>query len=333
MFIKVILDNLYKNMDKSKSIITQKDLLILRKLLEDGRKSSASISKEIDLGREIVNYRIKRLIKENLIVKFVPKINEKAMHYQEYIILLKLNLDDELSKEKFIRETIGNKYLIWTVKSQSGWDLIVRLYSQSIDEFKIKLSEILENFSDVLASYYTIINSEEIKQNEKQILSKNLFEENLTNKDFNIIKNETIIQTDEKDKEILDILEQDARIQYKEIADKLNISSDTVKYRIDKMKEAGIIENFMPVINFNKLGLYSFAAILKLSYLTKQQESEVNEFISSLDCVARAIKNLNSEEFFLNLIFSKKDEIENFKDKINSKFSNKIENFEIFDID
>ena len=89
-----------------KSIITDKDVLILKKLLEDGRKTSASISKEIDLGREIVNYRIKRLIKENLIVKFVPKINEKALNYQEYIIFLKLNLDDELSKEKFIKENI-----------------------------------------------------------------------------------------------------------------------------------------------------------------------------------------------------------------------------------
>ena len=141
-------------MNKKNSIITEKDVLILRRLLEDGRASSSSISKEIDLGREIVNYRIKRLIKENLIVKFVPKINEKALHYQEYIIFLKLNLDDEVSKEKFIRENIGNKYLIWIVKSQKGWDLIVRLYAESVEEFKLKLSEILEKFSDVLANYY-----------------------------------------------------------------------------------------------------------------------------------------------------------------------------------
>ena len=54
--------------DNSLSVLTEKDVLILKKLFEDGRKSSASISKEIDLGREIVNYRIKRLIKKNLIV-------------------------------------------------------------------------------------------------------------------------------------------------------------------------------------------------------------------------------------------------------------------------
>ena len=77
-------------MKNNKSIITDKDLLILQKLLEDGRKSSASISKEIDLGREIVNYRIKRLIKENLIVKFVPMTGMEmlSVYYVNKIILI-----------------------------------------------------------------------------------------------------------------------------------------------------------------------------------------------------------------------------------------------------
>ncbi len=148
------------------SIITQKDILILKQLLEDGRKSSSSISKEIDLGREIVNYRIKRLIKENLIIKFIPKINENAVNYREYNILIKLNLEDEISKENFIKEKIGNKYLIWIIKSKSGWDLMIRLYASNIDEFKKKLNEILERFSNNLTDYYTIISSDEIKEND-----------------------------------------------------------------------------------------------------------------------------------------------------------------------
>lgn len=318
-------------MTKDRSIITDKDVLILKQLLEDGRKSSSSISKEIDLGREIVNYRIKRLIKENLIVKFIPKVNANAINYQEYIILLKLNLDDELSKEKFIKENIGNKYLIWTIKSNKGWDLIVRLYAQSVDEFKEKLSEILENFSDVLANYYTIINSQEIKENEKETLSKELFEENIPKKDFEIIKKGEILQLDTKDKEILNSLQEDARIQYKEIADKLDISSDTVKYRIDRMKEQGILEGITPIINFNKLGFYQFAAIIKLPYLTKIEEEKICEYLKECKQIIRAIKSLNSEEFFLNLICDKEEDIESVEKQIKENFP-KISTFEYFKI-
>jgi Lrp/AsnC family leucine-responsive transcriptional regulator len=317
---------------KKSSIITDKDVLILRELLEDGRKSSSSISKQIDLGREIVNYRIKRLIKENLIIKFVPKINEKAINYQEYIILLKLNLEDEVSREKFIRENIGNKYLIWILKSNKGWDLIIRLYAQSVDEFKDKMAEILENFSEVLANYYTIINSEEIKQNEKQTLSKKLFDENLVTKDFEIIKKGEVVSLDSKDKQILNYLEDDARVQYKDIADKLEISSDTVKYRIDKMKEHGILEGITPIINFSKMGFSQYAAILKFKYLSKSEILEVCEYLKEDNEIVRAIKNLNSEEFFLNVICDNDELIVDFEKKIRNKFD-KIDTLEIFKID
>ena len=319
-------------MSNKKTIITDKDVLILKKLLEDGRASSSSISKEIDLGREIVNYRIKRLIKENLIVKFVPKVNEKALNYQEYIIFLKLNLEDEMSKDKFIKENIGNKYLVWTVKSSKGWDLIVRLYASSVNEFKLKLSEILEKFSDVLANYYTFISSEELKESEKEIIAKKVFDEDFSNDDFKILKNKEIISIDEKDKEILAILETDARIQYKEIADMVNVSSDTVKYRIDKMKEVGVIENISPIINLNKLGFNQYAGILKFRFLDKETEKKIDNFIIKNKIIVRAIKSLNSHEYFVSMLFDNDNDVTEFEEKIR-RLSDKIESFEIFKID
>lgn len=320
-------------MIQNKSIITSKDVLILKKLLEDGRASSSSISKEIDLGREIVNYRIKRLIKENLIVKFIPKVNDKALNYQEYIIFLKLNLEDEVSKEKFIKENIGNKYLIWTVKSNKGWDLIVRLYAQNVDEFKDKLSEILETFSEVLANYYTITSSEEIKENEKNVIANKVFDEKFQkDKDFEVIKHGQILQIDDKDKEIINLLEDDARVQYKEIASKINVSSDTVKYRIDRMKEQGILEGITPVLNFNKLGLFQYAAILRFPFLDKMSSKSINQILHDCTHVVRAIKSLNNDEYFLNLVFDFEVEAKNFKQDI-LDLGFKIDTFDIFKID
>ena len=168
--------------------LNDKDLIILQKLIEDGRKTSSKISKEIDLGKEVINYRIKKLIRENLILKFIPKINKNVLNYNEYIILLKLNLKDNISKEDFIKKTIGNKYLIWSVKSNSGWDIIIRLYCYDVEEFKTKLNEILESLQNIIARYYTIMSTQEIKENEKKILIDKLFNDG-SKKDFENIKN------------------------------------------------------------------------------------------------------------------------------------------------
>jgi Lrp/AsnC family leucine-responsive transcriptional regulator len=321
-------------MDKKNSIISSKDIMILKQLLEDGRKSSASISKEIDLGREIVNYRIKRLIKENLIVKFVPKINETIINYKEYIILLKLNLEDEVSKEEFVKDAIGNKYLIWFIKSKGGWDIVIRLYAHNIDEFKDKLSEILDSFSEVLASYYTIISSTEIKEDEKRVLIEEVFKE-VPKKDFKEIKkthNNEFLRIDDKDKEILKLLDENARFQYKEIAEKLDVSSDTIKYRIEKLRELQIIENFQPIINYSKLGFQQYAGILKFGYLNSKEEEKIENFFKKCKSIVHAIKNLNREEYFINIVCDNDNEIENIKKNIVSLFNGKEPNLDIFEL-
>ena len=299
------------------SILTEKDKLILKELLDDGRKTSASISKDIDLGREIVNYRIKRLVKENLIVKFVPKLHEGSGSYKEYVILLKLKLDDDISKEEFVKNTIGNKFLVWVLKSSEGWDLIVKLYALNVEEFQTKLNEILELFSDVLAKYYTILSSSPIKEAQREILLESVFHDSIK-KDFETIKNvEMHFQIDNKDKELLNLLSADGRVQYKDMAEKLDVSADTVKYRIEKLKQQGLIERFEPVINFSKLGFLQYALIMKCGYLHPEVLEKLNVFISKHHNIVRAIKNTYSEEFFITIVCEDEKFCSDFETEVN----------------
>lgn len=314
------------------SILTSKDKLILKELLEDGRKTSASISKEIDLGREIVNYRIKRLVKENLIVKFVPKLHEGQGSYKEYVILLKLKLEDAISKEEFVKNTIGNKFLVWVLKSSEGWDLIIKLYALNVEEFQNKLHEVLELFSDVLAKYYTILSSQPIKEAQREILLESVFHDTIK-KDFETIKNvEMNFQIDNKDKELLNLLSCDGRVQYKDLATKLDVSADTVKYRIEKLKHQGLIERFEPVINFSKLGFLQYALILKCGYLHPETLEKLNLHISTHKHIVRAIKNTYSEEFFMTIICEDKSYTKEFEEEISKICENEI-NFEWFIMD
>lgn len=49
---------------------------------------------------------------------------------------------------------------------------------------------------------------------------------------------------DRTDEEILEILEQDGRISFTEVAEKVDVSEGTVRNRIEKMQETGVIEKF-----------------------------------------------------------------------------------------
>lgn len=49
---------------------------------------------------------------------------------------------------------------------------------------------------------------------------------------------------DKKDEEILSYLEEDGRASYTDIANKVGVSEGTVRNRVEKLKEEGVIERF-----------------------------------------------------------------------------------------
>lgn len=61
------------------------------------------------------------------------------------------------------------------------------------------------------------------------------------------------VSLDEVDRGILFVLQQDARnTTIAEIADEVDVSSSTVRNRIERLEDAGIIEGYYPKINYEK---------------------------------------------------------------------------------
>ena len=58
---------------------------------------------------------------------------------------------------------------------------------------------------------------------------------------------ETAYCLDEVDQKILELLEKDARMSLKDIAECVFLSSTAVSTRIERLKEAGVIEGFQVV--------------------------------------------------------------------------------------
>ena len=105
-----------------------------------------------------------------------------------------------------------------------------------------------------------------------------------------------------------------------------------MKYRIDRMREQGILGEIIPVINFNKLGLNQYAAILRFQFLDKRTELKVTSFLCSNEKIIRAIKSLSSEEFFLNIVTNDSDELEVLREEIEG-LDERIDALEIFKVE
>jgi DNA-binding Lrp family transcriptional regulator len=86
---------------------------------------------------------------------------------------------------------------------------------------------------------------------------------------------------DLKDRKILYELDVDSRQPFHNIAKKVGLSKDTVIYRINKLKEEGIIQRFHTVIDNGKLGLIPFRLYLRLKSTTPETEEEILDYLKN----------------------------------------------------
>jgi len=84
---------------------------------------------------------------------------------------------------------------------------------------------------------------------------------------------------DLKDKKLLYELDCNSRQSIRQLARKVGLSKDTVKYRINRLIKNGIIKSFNAVIDTSKLGFYSFRIFLKFYQLSPKKEKEILDFL------------------------------------------------------
>ncbi|WP_438962755.1 Lrp/AsnC family transcriptional regulator [Nonlabens sp.] len=77
---------------------------------------------------------------------------------------------------------------------------------------------------------------------------------------------------DDIDKQILDVLIENTRTPFTDIAKRLNISAGTVHVRVKKMEESGIIQGSSLTVDYQKLG-YTFIAYIGV-FLEKTSQTQ-----------------------------------------------------------
>ncbi|WP_055444731.1 Lrp/AsnC family transcriptional regulator [Lacinutrix himadriensis] len=92
---------------------------------------------------------------------------------------------------------------------------------------------------------------------------------------------------DEIDHQILDMLIQNTRVPFTDIAKKLLISAGTVHVRVKKMEDAGIIKGSSLTLDYKKLG-YSFIAYVGVFLQNTSQTKFVLERINEIPNVTVA---------------------------------------------
>jgi Lrp/AsnC family transcriptional regulator, leucine-responsive regulatory protein len=256
------------------SSLDLKDKRILYELDLDARQSISEIAKKVELSKQAVHYRIKRLVKNKVITSFFMMLDTKKIGYSFYDLFLQLqNMTKEKEKEliDFLKgmDTVG-----WIASTTGKWNLVIAIFTRDIMQFNESLNEIYNKFGNNIREKKFIIDMSAILCKNKYLVEPTSY---LSKDEY--YGNEEIFKLDKKDISLLKTLDTDPRMSILELSKQTGIAFDTIKRKLSKLKGEGVIQGFKIKIDPAAFGYEWHIVLIELNCIN---ESEKLKFIKKL---------------------------------------------------
>lgn len=307
------------------SSLDLKDRKILYQLDLNCRQSNSQIGKKVGLSKQVVDYRIKKLIEEGIIENFWTLIDTFRLGYNVFRIYLNFQYVTPDIKKEIIQYFVDYKNS-WVVASEkSEIDLDVVTWVKDVFEFHNFWDKTLDKFGNYFEKYYISIYTRAIVY-KKSFLLPEIIDNNRIMCEMNC--GGKPVEIDEIDYKLLNEIAVNAKMPLIELAEKLGCSSQTVNYKIKNLMESGVIKAFRINLDFLKLGLQEYKIDIYLK--DNQFKKPIIKYLedkSYLEFMNFAIGWADLEPEFVVKDFN---ELLKILDEINSEFSGSIKKHSFF---
>lgn len=302
--------------------IDVKDKKILYELDRDCRQSNSQIARKVHLSKQVVNYRIKRLEEKNIITKYVAQLNTPKLGYITHKIMIQFqHVNPEKEKEIF-NHVSKNKNVNWLVSSFGQYDLIFAFSSTSIIEFNKNLKKLLSNFESNIKEKKTLLITDLYHFTRSYLINKK--DKSVSHFGGEPEKS----KLDKVDFQIIKILSNNAHDNIVDIAKKLNMTIDVIRYRIKKLNENKIIQSYRAVINKELLNYNYWSILIQTPDLTETEEKQLITYLKQIPSVVFASKYMDDYTFGFEVEVKDIKELQEILTDFRYKFSKFIEAYE-----
>jgi len=310
-----------KNIDK-------KDRKIIRQLDMNARMPINELAKKVQVSREVVGYRVKRLTKLGIISGAHTVFNVDVIGYRSFRLLLRLfNLKKE-EKENLIDYFKEHPNIWWVASIGGRWDIILNFVAKDQAEFNDIFDDLVAKLGQYLQDYevLTYIN---IHDYPRKYILETKSEENVF---FHPMRFKEDVRVDDKDIKIMSIIADNAQLSFTDIGSKTNLTRNAVKYRIQNLEKSQLILGYRLAYHPSKLGYNSYLLLLNINNLKKDREKELLGYARINPNIIFAVKHIGKYRITFECEVENEKEFHKLLADIRDKFNDILTDFDFFPI-
>lgn len=309
--------------DNSEFKLDLRDKKLLFELDKNSRATLSDLAKKLKTSKEVIHYRLKKLIDENVILRFHTITPLYRFGLTAYKVYLRLSDCSKENLDKLINYLLTNKDVFWFGTCNGRWDLIFGTTSKNLEEFMAIQDKIMHKFGDFIQEKELSISRENLQYNRRW-----MYNDNSPLIEFNFGEKESKIELNEKDKKILDSLIPNSRKSIVDIAKETKLSIDIVGYRLKTMEKEGIIKGYKCLLNPHKLDFVTCKAFVFFKNITEERKKEFIDYVKNQNNTINIITTFAAWD--LEIMFETKSYEEYFAimENIKEKFKDIIRFYE-----
>ncbi len=304
--------------------LDSRDLRMLYELDRNARISLKELAKKVRLSKDTALYRLKKLEKEQIILRYQAYLDHGKLGYMSARINLKLQNTTPEKEAEIIQFITAQQNVGFFASVEGNIDLVIWLLVRSIDE--------LDSFWYSISNrYLNYIEKTEVGIYTKIIHYPRSFL--LQNKKNNQQMTFTSCNTSEKieplDKAILKLLTINARESIVSMARTLKVSPKTISTHIKDLEKRKIITGYTCLLNTEKLGYSHYKIYLDLQNTSEQILRKLDQFIVEHPNIIYRDDVIGGHACEIEVQVKNEKELRNVIEQIKEEFSSIIRSYEV----
>lgn len=305
--------------------LDKKDLRLLYELEENCRRSLNQLSKKVGVSKQVLHYRLERLIREEAILQFITVIDYSRLGYVNHEVWFQLKEMKEEKKKEFLTFLINHPRIRWLVKCGGKFDYAMSIMATDVVSFSELLEPIFSRYPNFVQNHFVTI-SKGVYSYPKTHLVHEHDEKRKGLLLFSGIPKKMVL--DDVEYKILSLLAKDARISTVELARRVKSTPITVRKKIKRLEKEEVIQGYKAILQPTKIGIQNYELLITTQNLSKEKEKELESYCRLNPYIQFLLKIVGRWD--LNIAFDARDN-EHFQQilsEIRTRFDSIIKEYE-----
>jgi DNA-binding Lrp family transcriptional regulator len=300
---------------------------LIYELEKDSSQSVSELAKKLQRSKEVVSFRIRRLEKEGILLGSSAIVDMSKLGYFTFRVYFRWQNMTEAQRREFYND-VKVRENIWTTTVLHGkWDFAFFIGVKSdkyIQSFHKIWTEILLKYKEKIAESKIAIYSPVYNFNKRFFLDFEMPTETIER----VYGEGPPVEHDELDERIIKAYASNVRLPVTKIAEELNVSSETIRQRIKKLEQKGVIVGYKINLDLPKLGYQGYRVDFLLDSIERNQE--LFEYLKQHKYFYQVNKSIGGADFETEIVVESLNHLLVLLDEVMQRFSDVIKGYEYF---